>query len=347
MNRALHRSVLAIALSIVAPVGCASGPRNPVLDTYPAGVSGHTTVVYYDIHGKTYPELLADLRRLGPNVDGRSFVGETRSPMRWSWRVESSAAPNCSIEFVNVSVNSQITLPRWTPPADADTALVTEWNRFLKALELHEAGHKDISARAARDIIRGVRQVSGLCSTINIRANDLAREIVDRSVVEQREYDFTTRHGLTQGTAFGSGRRQSSTVSSMRNSSILAFATRYAGAWSGQDPVKFGAFYDESGSLIVNGSASVGRPAIIATARSYMAAFPDMIVKPDSLRQENDETIFYWTWTGTNTGPGGTGNPVKLSGYERWTIGSNGLITKSDGHFDNDEYQRQLKGSLR
>jgi hypothetical protein len=123
-----------------------------------------------------------------------------------------------------------------------------------------------------------------------------------------------------------------------------SFATRYAAAWSGKDPVKFGEFYDENGSLVVNGSASVGRAAITETARSYMAAFPDMVVRLDSLREESGETMFHWTWTGTNTGPGGTGRAVHLSGYERWTIGANGLITKSDGHFDNDEYQRQLTG---
>jgi hypothetical protein len=123
-----------------------------------------------------------------------------------------------------------------------------------------------------------------------------------------------------------------------------SFATRYAAAWSGRDPVKFGEFYDENGSLIVNGSASVGRAAIVETARSYMAAFPDMVVRLDSLREEPGVTVFHWTWTGTNTGPGGTGKAVHLTGYERWTLGANGLIAKSDGHFDNDEYQRQLKG---
>lgn len=123
-----------------------------------------------------------------------------------------------------------------------------------------------------------------------------------------------------------------------------SFATRYAAAWSGKDPVKFGEFYDENGSLVVNGSASVGRAAITETARSYMAAFPDMVVRLDSLREESGATVFHWTWTGTNTGPGGTGKAVHLSGYERWTIGANGLIMKSDGHVDNDEYQRQLKG---
>ncbi|MEO8479016.1 MAG: nuclear transport factor 2 family protein [Gemmatimonadota bacterium] len=121
-------------------------------------------------------------------------------------------------------------------------------------------------------------------------------------------------------------------------------ATRYAAAWSGKDPVTFGAFYNEQGTLVVNGSASVGRAAIVETARSYMEAFPDMTVRCDSLREEPDATVFYWTWTGTNTGPGGTGRPVHLTGYERWTFDGDGLIMKSDGHFDNDEYQRQLKG---
>lgn len=120
------------------------------------------------------------------------------------------------------------------------------------------------------------------------------------------------------------------------------FATRYAAAWSGQDPVAFGAFYAESGSLVVNGAASVGRAAIIETARSYMAAFPDMTVQLDSLRDESGTTVFHWTWTGTNSGPGGTGRAVRLQGYECWTFGADGLLLRSDGHFDNDEYLRQL-----
>lgn len=122
------------------------------------------------------------------------------------------------------------------------------------------------------------------------------------------------------------------------------FATRYAAAWSGNDPVSFGAFYEDDGSLNVNGAASIGRAAIVETARSYMTAFPDMVVRLDSLREEAGATVFHWTWTGTNTGPGGTGKAVNVSGYERWTFGPNGLILTSDGHFDNADYQRQLNG---
>jgi hypothetical protein len=47
---------------------------------------------------------------------------------------------------------------------------------------------------------------------------------------------------------------------------------------------------------------------------------------------------------GTNTGPGGTGNKVRISGYELWKIGDDGLIAESQGHFDAADYERQLKG---
>ena len=49
--------------------------------------------------------------------------------------------------------------------------------------------------------------------------------------------------------------------------------------------------------------------------------------------------------TGTNTGPGGTGRPVRISGYEEWTFGPDGLVARSLGHFDAAEYQRQVDGT--
>lgn len=131
----------------------------------------------------------------------------------------------------------------------------------------------------------------------------------------------------------------------MRQAELTDFATRYAAAWSSQDPVRFAGFYAENGSLSVNdGAPSVGRAAITATAGAYMTAFPDMVVRLDSLSRDGDRAIFHWTWTGTNTGPGGTGRRVQLSGYERWTMGADGLIAESKGHFDAAEYQRQVSG---
>jgi predicted ester cyclase len=74
-----------------------------------------------------------------------------------------------------------------------------------------------------------------------------------------------------------------------------------------------------------------------------MRTFPDMIVTMDDLLRDPDGTKFHWTLTGTNTGPGGTGKRVRISGCELWTIDNDGLIAKSKGHFDSAEYERQLK----
>jgi steroid delta-isomerase-like uncharacterized protein len=130
----------------------------------------------------------------------------------------------------------------------------------------------------------------------------------------------------------------------MTQTKLTDLAARYAAAWSSQNPASLASFYAEDGSLTVNaGAPSVGRVAISATAQGFMTAFPDMVVKADRVSSDGSRAVFHWTWTGTNTGPGGTGKFVRIHGYEEWTIGANGLIAKSKGHYDEAEYERQLK----
>jgi predicted ester cyclase len=122
------------------------------------------------------------------------------------------------------------------------------------------------------------------------------------------------------------------------------FAQRYAQAWCGQNPESVAAFYAENGSLSVNDEPpAVGRPAIAEVARGFMSEFPDMIVTMDDVRRDSEGTKFHWTLIGTNTGPGGRGKRVRISGYELWKIDNDGLISESKGHFDSSEYERQLK----
>lgn len=88
---------------------------------------------------------------------------------------------------------------------------------------------------------------------------------------------------------------------------------------------------------------AVGREAIAEIAQRFMNDFPDMQVSLDDRTFRDGEVIYHWTLTGTNTGPGGTGRTVRISGYEGWQIGVNGLIANSRGHFDSVEYRRQLE----
>ena len=132
---------------------------------------------------------------------------------------------------------------------------------------------------------------------------------------------------------------------------LIDFAKRYAEAWCSQTPKNVAAFFAENGSLTVNdGPLAVGRAAIAEVARGFMTTFPDMVVTMDDVSHEPElggrsscDAVFHWTLTGTNTGPGGTGKRLRISGYELWRIDNDGLIAESKGHFDSAEYERQLK----
>jgi len=129
----------------------------------------------------------------------------------------------------------------------------------------------------------------------------------------------------------------------MNAEKLQELANRYTAAWCSQNAASVAAFFAENGTLNVNGSPANGRVAIAAVAQGFMTAFPDLELIMDALEIQPDLVTYHWTFIGTNTGPGGTGKTVRFSGYEEWTFDNVGLIARSMGHFDNDEYRYQLE----
>jgi predicted ester cyclase len=125
---------------------------------------------------------------------------------------------------------------------------------------------------------------------------------------------------------------------------LTQFAERYAEAWCSRSPDNVAEFYAKNGWISVNGAPPV---PIAEVARGFVRDFPDMVVKFDKLEKTPTGAEFHWTFTGTNTGPGGTGNRVRISGYELWKIDNAGLIAESKGHFDAADYERQIRGQRR
>ncbi len=127
---------------------------------------------------------------------------------------------------------------------------------------------------------------------------------------------------------------------------MVEFGRNYTDAWNSQKPEKMASFYAFNGVLTINlGKPAIGRKQLQETAQSFMEAFPDMVLTMDSLTADNGIYRYYWTFRGTNTGPGGTGNPVDFSGFEEWTMNAEGLIQNSVGTFDAEDYQNQLDGN--
>tara|TARA_R110002049_G_C9150308_1_gene560202 strand:- start:690 stop:1583 length:894 start_codon:yes stop_codon:yes gene_type:complete len=125
---------------------------------------------------------------------------------------------------------------------------------------------------------------------------------------------------------------------------LEVFGKSYAQVWCSQRPNFVSSFFAEDAVIQINDNPpAVGNEAISTVVKVFMDAFPDMIVTMDSLISKADQTRFYWTLTGTNSGGIGTGNKVKITGFEEWTLSEDGLIQESKGYFDEKEYKRQLE----
>jgi hypothetical protein len=106
--------------------------------------------------------------------------------------------------------------------------------------------------------------------------------------------------------------------------------------------LRFGRCTPGCSAATINGvTPSTGRVELAATA-SYMETFPELHVSVDQVLVAGNAAFWAWTLTGTNTGPGGTGHRVRVSGIEVWTIGDSGLVANSIGYYDAATYERQV-----
>ena len=122
--------------------------------------------------------------------------------------------------------------------------------------------------------------------------------------------------------------------------SVHDMAAKYAAAWSSQSPDGVASFYAPDGKIAINGGDEIaGRAAIADMAAGFYAEFPDLIVHLDDIRAAGSQAIFVWTLEGTHAG---TGNKVKVQGWEEWTLSDDCLVASSLGRFDAAEYDRQI-----
>ena len=121
---------------------------------------------------------------------------------------------------------------------------------------------------------------------------------------------------------------------------VREFARSYTEAWCSHDPTRVAAQYVPGGTIAINGG---GPTEITEVARSFINGFPDIEVFMDDVVVDDDSVVYRWTFTGTNTGPGGIEQAVRISGFERWRLGDDLLVIDATGHFDKAEYERQLE----
>ena len=152
-------------------------------------------IIYYDITGTTESELRGQLDALSPLGDA-NFKGDATTNWRINWNWPGYGTSDCDLTHAEVTYSIQVTMPRWSSPADADPQLVSKWNSYIEALALHEKGHVDFVVKNYKSVETVIQNAS--CET----AEDAAQAALEPIRQMDIDNDAETGHGATQGARF-------------------------------------------------------------------------------------------------------------------------------------------------
>jgi predicted secreted Zn-dependent protease len=204
-------------VTLLAALLCACGGSSPPPEEAPvpapaAGAAAPTISItggqqFYDIDGTSAGALREGIRRLGPkDASGTSLDALTVWDLQWTYKAVpvSAVDSTCALRDLKVTLNVTVTLPRWTPPASAPASLRETWRTYLRHVQVHEAGHRAIAERNARDlykVLSGLRAPT--CPQLDAQASRTGEDIVVDGRAKNRAYDVETKHGQTQGVVLG------------------------------------------------------------------------------------------------------------------------------------------------
>ena len=199
--------------AVILATGCGSSPEvapppAPASGSADAATAARASIVaseqFYDIDGSSAGALRNQISRLGPKDEtGTSHDALTVWSLEWTYGT-AQRGDSCALRDVKVSLNVSVTLPRWKPPATATAELLKTWRAYLKAVRLHEAGHRTIAERNAREVMTALSALRGTsCGRVSDEATRTAEQIVADGRARNRAYDVQTKHGQTQGVELG------------------------------------------------------------------------------------------------------------------------------------------------
>jgi alpha-L-rhamnosidase len=292
---------------------------------------------------------------LGFTALGESWPADTRSRnhhffgaiVQWFYEDLAGLRP-LAPGYARIDIN-----PQMPPGLDAVKAtyesvrgqIVSAWRKTADGVEVDVIVPPNARGRihlpAAAEILEtgsGTSMPAAGAPGVTQAATEAGRVIFD---VGSGHYQFTLK-GLAVPLGAGSG--GGGTGMTTASARLRDFATRYTAAWCSHDPARVAGFFAPNGSLKVNdGQPAVGREAIADVARGFVTTFPDMLLLMDGISGTDERAVYRWTLVGTNSGPDGNGNKVRISGYEEWRFDATGLVLESRGHFDAEDYERQLE----
>ena len=124
--------------------------------------------------------------------------------------------------------------------------------------------------------------------------------------------------------------------------SARELANAHCAAWTSSSAIKVAERYSEQTSFAMNGGEPMSTRAEIAEmAGGFMADFPGLTLKCDTVLVADHHIVYAWTFEGRHKD---SGKLVSFSGWEEWDLDDDLQVTKSLGWYDVDDYNQQIYG---
>lgn len=147
---------------------------------------------YYDASGDDAAAIRRSIDAARPTDahDGQRVDALTTWRMRWSWPTRTRG---CDLGKARVTFAATVRMPRLAVVPDA---VKPAWDRYVAALERHEAGHARHGYNGRAAVLAAIRGAT--CATADAAATAALAKLDAFGV----QYDRETRHGMTQGAVF-------------------------------------------------------------------------------------------------------------------------------------------------
>jgi predicted secreted Zn-dependent protease len=163
----------------------------------------------YRVTGQTVREIRRSINAARP-WKGHTTDALTKWQVTWSYTTRASG-DGVELLALQTKTTIVITLPRWQPAEPVtDAALWEEWNGYLRALLIHEDGHKQIGLAAAVEVRQHIRAAgrSNTHAQLGAEINRVGQAVLTDFRKRDLAYDQKTQHGLTQGARFPKARER-------------------------------------------------------------------------------------------------------------------------------------------
>ena len=164
------------------------------LTLQPAGAETITSksFSYFSVGGRTAAELDAELARRGPMMkhSGSRHPGATR--IKWGGSVTyMRRGSRCAVGEAEVTLSTQIILPRWKNRKRATPSLALIWDTLAGDIKRHEERHAEIARTHARGLERALKRLrpEADCERMQARVDRTTADAVSKHDADQARFD--------------------------------------------------------------------------------------------------------------------------------------------------------------